>query len=396
MFDAIQKLPPDPILGLTAAYESDANPDKIDLGAGVYRDESGTTPIFASVKEAERRWQQQENTKVYISPPGFADFNSAIQKLILGDSHPALAAGRVRSVMAPGGCGALRVGAELVNRCRAGATIWVSRPTWANHVPLLGSAGLRIAEYPYYDGAAHAVDFAAMTQALEGAAAGDLVLLHGCCHNPTGADLDASQWDAIADIAARRGLVPFVDLAYQGLGEGLDEDAYGPRVLARVLPELLLAYSCSKNFGLYRDRIGALLVVSPSSEQSDAALTHINNIARSIYSMPPSHGGALVKTVLGDPALRAQWEAEVAAMRNRIQTLRALLADTLARLGAPRDFGFIRREHGMFSFLGISREQVQRLRSEYSIYMVDFSRINVAGVSPRNVEYLSRAIIAVL
>lgn len=396
MFDAIQKLPPDPILGLTTAFDADQNPAKVDLGAGVYKDETGTTPIFASVKQAQRRWEQQENTKVYISPPGFADFNSAIQKLILGADHPALAANRVRSVMAPGGCGALRVGAELVNRCKAGATIWVSKPTWANHVPLLGSAGLKIAEYPYYDGAAHAVDFAAMNNALEEAAKGDLVLLHGCCHNPTGADLDEKQWDAVAELAARTGLVPFVDLAYQGLGEGLDEDAYGPRVLARTVPEMVLAYSCSKNFGLYRDRIGALLVLSPTPEQSDAALTHINSIARAIYSMPPSHGGALVKTILNDPALRALWQGEVDGMRARIHMLRALLVDTLKQQGAQRDFEFIRREHGMFSFLGVTKEQVQRLRAEFGIYMVDSSRINVAGVSPKNVDYLTRAIIAVL
>ncbi len=396
MFEAIQKLPPDPILGLTKAYESDANPNKIDLGVGVYKDESGATPIFKAVKEAERRWEKEETTKVYISPPGFADFNSAVQKLILGADHPALATDRVRSVMSPGGCGALRVGAEFINRCKPGATIWVSKPTWANHVPLLGSAGLNIAEYPYYNGATHSVDFDAMLKALEGAARGDLLLLHGCCHNPTGADLNPKQWEAVAELAARKGLVPFVDLAYQGLGEGLDEDAHGPRILARVVPELLLAYSCSKNFGLYRERIGALLTVSPTPEQADAGLTHINSIARGIYSMPPSHGGALVKTVLNDPALYAQWKTEVDGMRNRIHMLRGLLADTLKKMHAPRNFEFIKREYGMFSFLGVSKEQVQRLRTEYSIYMVDSSRINVAGVSPKNVEYLAKAIISVL
>jgi aspartate aminotransferase len=396
MFEAIQKLPPDPILGLSGAYDADPNPDKVDLGAGVYKDETGFTPIFKSVKEAERRWEQQENTKVYISPPGFADFNTAVQRLILGADHPALVTGRVRSVMAPGGCGALRVGAELINRCKPGATIWVSKPTWANHVPLLGSAGLKIAEYPYYNGTTHSVDFDAMCKALEGAAKGDLLLLHGCCHNPTGADLNRKQWDTIAELVARKGLVPFVDLAYQGLGDGLDEDAYGPRTLARAVPELLLAYSCSKNFGLYRDRIGALLTVSPTPEQADAGITHINNIARGIYSMPPAHGGALVKTVLNDPALYAQWRGEVDGMRKRIHMLRALLADTLKKMNAPRDFEFIKREHGMFSFLGVSKEQVERLRAEFSIYMVDSSRINVAGVSPKNVEYLAKAIISVL
>ena len=396
MFEAIQKLPPDPILGLSSAFDADPNPNKVDLGAGVYKDETGATPIFKSVKEAERRWEQQESTKVYISPPGFADFNTAIQTLILGADHPALAAGRVRSVMAPGGCGALRVGAELINRCKPGATIWVSKPTWANHVPLLGSAGLKIAEYPYYNGATHSVDFAAMLATLETAAKEDLLLLHGCCHNPTGADLNGKQWDAVAELVGRKGLVPLVDLAYQGLGDGLDEDAYGPRTLARAVPELLLAYSCSKNFGLYRDRIGALLIVSPTPEQADAGLTHINNIARGIYSMPPAHGGALVKTVLNNPALYAQWQGEVDGMRKRIHTLRALLADTLKRMNAPRNFEFIKREYGMFSFLGVSKEQVQRLRTEFGIYMVDSSRINVAGVSPKNVEYLAKAIIAVL
>lgn len=396
MFESIEKLPADPILGLTAAYEQDPNPKKIDLGAGVYKDETGRTPIFEAVREAQRRVAAEETTKVYISQPGYPEFNSRVQKLIFGENHAALKAGRVSSVMTPGGCGALRLGAELINRSRPGATIWVSQPTWANHVPLLGSAGLKIREYPYYNGSTHAVEFDAMLAALRAASKEDIVLLHACCHNPTGADLDHGQWDSVAELAIRNGFLPFVDFAYQGLGDGLDEDAYGPRCLVKELPEMLLAYSCSKNFGLYRERIGALVMVARDAGKAEAGLTHMTGIARGIYSMPPSHGGAIVKTILGDAALLASWKKEVDGMRRRINDLRVLLADTLARKKASRDFGFIRKERGMFSFLGVSKEQVQRLRREYGIYMVDSSRINVAGLSPNNIDYLTDAVIAVL
>ncbi|MBI2969516.1 MAG: aspartate/tyrosine/aromatic aminotransferase [Gammaproteobacteria bacterium] len=396
MFESIEKLPADPILGLTAAFEQDPNPKKIDLGAGVYKDETGRTPIFEAVREAQRRVAAEETTKVYISQPGYPEFNSRVQKLIFGENHAALKAGRVSSVMTPGGCGALRLGAELINRSRPGATIWVSQPTWANHVPLLGSAGLKIREYPYYNGSTHAVEFDAMLAALRAASKEDIVLLHACCHNPTGADLDHGQWDSVAELAIRNGFLPFVDFAYQGLGDGLDEDAYGPRCLVKELPEMLLAYSCSKNFGLYRERIGALVMVARDAGKAEAGLTHMTGIARGIYSMPPSHGGAIVKTILGDAALLASWKKEVDGMRRRINDLRVLLADTLARKKASRDFGFIRKERGMFSFLGVSKEQVQRLRREYGIYMVDSSRINVAGLSPNNIDYLTDAVIAVL
>ena len=396
MFEAIQKLPADPILGLTTAYNQDPSPDKVDLGAGVYKDESGRTPIFSAVKEAERRVAAEENTKVYLSPPGYPEFNSAVQALIFGAEHAVLKAKRVSSVMTPGGCGALRVGAELINRSRPGATIWVSRPTWNNHTPLLTSAGLKIREYPYYDGHTHAVDFKGMLAALSEAEKQDVVLLHACCHNPTGADLARDQWDAVAKIAQQRGFLSFVDFAYQGLGDGLDEDACGPRMLASALPEMLLAYSCSKNFGLYRERIGALVLLAPDTARAEAGLTHMNSIARGIYSMPPSHGGAIVKTILGDPELSKSWRSEVDAMRKRINDLRELLADTLKRKNAPRDFSFIKKERGMFSFLGITKEQAVRLRTEFSIYLVDSSRINVAGISPKNLDYLTDAIISVL
>jgi aspartate aminotransferase len=298
--------------------------------------------------------------------------------------------------MAPGGCGGLRLGAELVNRSRPGANIWLSKPTWNNHVPLLGSAGLRIREYPYYDSRRHEVDFESMLDALAVVEKTDVVLLHACCHNPTGADLSRAQWDELAELVRERGFLPFVDLAYQGLGDGLDEDAYGPRRLAELVPEMLLAYSCSKNFGLYRDRIGVCAVLAGDAAAAEAAETHVTNIARGIYSMSPSHGGAIVKTILGDKELYGIWKKELDAMRTRINGLRALLADTLARKKAPRDFSFIRNQRGLFSMLGLTKEQMQRLRTEFSIYGVESSRINIAGISPKNVEHLADSIIAVL
>ncbi len=396
MFEAIQKLPADPILGLTAAFNEDSNPDKIDLGAGVYKDESGNTPIFAAAKQAERLWQEQEHTKVYIPQPGFADFNAQILPLIFGPDHPALKAGRVRSTMAPGGSGALRISAELVQRCKAGARLWVSAPTWGNHIPLLGTAGLNIQEYPYYDADRHGLLADAMLDSLKQTAQGDIVLLHGCCHNPTGVDLEPEHWQAVAELAARNGFLPFVDSAYHGLGEGLEEDAYGIHLLAERVPEMLIAYSCSKNFGLYRERIGAAIVLAEDSAAAEIGLSHLTNIARTMYSLPPAHGGAIVKTILENAELGKGWREELAAMREHINGLRSALADTLAEKGSPMDFGFIKQQRGMFSFLGISKEQVERLRNEHSIYMVGSSRINIAGVNAANIDYLSDAIIAVL
>lgn len=396
MFETIQKLAPDPILGLTAAYEQDSNPRKIDLGAGVYKDESGVTPIFEAVKMAEDLWHQRENSKVYIAQAGYPEFNSAMLAHMFGAEHPALKAGRLRSVLTPGGCGAVRLGAELINRARPGGTIWVSSPTWANHVPLLSNAGLKIREYPYYDGKSHAIDFEAMLAALEKVPAEDAVLLHGCCHNPTGADLSREQWDAVTETAVRRGFLPFIDVAYHGLGDGLDEDAYGPRHMAEKVNELVVAYSCSKNFGLYRERAGAVMVMGRDATAADAGLSHLVNIARGIYSMAPAHGAAIVKLILNDPALYQVWVNELNAMRERINRLRALLADTLARKNAPVDFSFIRQQRGLFSLLGLDKAQVQRLREEFSIYMVDSSRVNIAGISPKNVDYLADSIIAVL
>lgn len=394
MLEPLAALPPDPILGLISAYARDPNPQKVDLGAGVYRDVHGRTPVFAAVRAAEQRVLAAQETKSYVAPPGDPAFLRAIPRSLLGEDHPAMAAGRVAAVQAPGGCGALRLGAELVERATPGAPCWVSTPTWPNHIPLLGDAGLRMAEYPYYDATAHALDVEGMLAALRQRSAGEVVILHASCHNPCGADLAPEHWDAVADSAEERGWTPFVDVAYHGLGEGLDEDAYGVRLLSARLPEVLVAYSCSKNFGLYRERAGAVLVVARDADAAVAAGTQLNSIARGIYSMPPAHGAAIVGTILDDADLAASWAEEVASMRARINGIRALLASELAAAGAG-DFSFVARERGMFSFLGVTPAQAARLRDEHSVYLLDSSRINVAGVTEDNVGYLAKAVAAV-
>ena len=379
MFEALPALPSDPILGLMAAFREDANTSKVDLGVGVYRDDDGNTPILDSVLTAQARHNNAETTKSYIGPPGEPDFNEAVQTLLFGARHPALADRRVSSAQTPGGCGGLRVAAELINRARSSARIWVSDPTWANHVPLLADAGLSIETYPYFDRTTSGLRFDEMMATLDTVTADDLVLLHGCCHNPCGVDLDQNQWRALAELALSRGFTPFIDLAYQGLSEGLEEDAFGLRLMAEKVPELLVASSCSKNFGLYRERVGSLAILSPNATASKTILSQLLNVIRGIYSMPPNHGGAIVKTILNDPALRQQWEAELAQMRERINGVRAQFATKLAaRIGHNR-FDFIPRQRGLFSFLGINQKQISRLREEFSIYIVDSSRVNIAG-----------------
>jgi aspartate aminotransferase len=396
MFAALQAYPPDPILRLIAEFRADPRPDKVDLGVGVYKDELGRTPIMAAVKAAEHRILEAEDSKAYIGPAGVPEFNAAIQRLVFGGGHPVLVASRAATVLTPGGCGALRVGAELLKRAAPDTTIWVSDPTWANHIPLLGNAGLRIREYPYYDRQSSSLRFDAMLTALAQAGAGDVVLLHGCCHNPCGADLDGEQWRAVAELAEQRGFLPFVDLAYQGLGDGLDADAAGLRLLAERVPELLVASSCSKNFGLYRERVGSLSVIAGNEPEASAAVSHVNNIVRGMYSMPPSHGGAIVAEILGDDALQQEWRAELDGMRERINGLRRLLNEKLRERNVARDFSFIERERGMFSFLGLSEAQVARLIADFGLYMVNSSRINVAGISQTNVDYVADALAAVL
>ncbi|BFM17246.1 aspartate/tyrosine/aromatic aminotransferase [Maricurvus nonylphenolicus] len=393
MFEQLQALPADPILGLSAAYQQDTNPLKVDLGVGVYKDEQGNTPVLSAIRKAQQRLHTEETSKAYLPPVGPAGFNEQMQNLIFGADHTAQQDGRVHTVQTPGGCGALRVAAELIQLAKPGASIWVSTPTWANHVPLLGSAGLQLKEYPYYDADTQAVNFDAMMASLEKVPAGDLVLLHGCCHNPCGTDLDQGQWQQVAELANKNGFTPFIDMAYQGFGDSVEEDAYGVRLLAEKVPELLVASSCSKNFGLYRERTGAISFMGSNATNADNVKSQILKVARGIYSMPPSHGAQLVDIVLGDSALHQQWLNEVAEMRERIKDLREALASALA---STADFSFIPRQRGMFSFLGLSPLQVQRLREEFSVYMVDSSRINIAGINQKNLAYLADSIAKVL
>lgn len=396
MFESLNPVAMDPILGLMAAFRADARTNKIDLGVGVYMNDRGHTPVMTSVKEAETQLMQLETTKAYQGIAGDPDYNQRILELLFGADHSILNAGRIKSIQAPGGSGALRVGAEVIQRARPDAKLWVGVPTWPNHIPLLGSAGFEIKEYPYYNRDSHQVETGAMMETLRQVPAGDMVLLHGCCHNPTGADLTHEQWDLIADLALERGFVPFIDTAYQGLGDGLEEDAYGLRMMAERLPELVIASSCSKNFGLYRERTGSITFIAETPEQADIVAAQAMSVARQIYSMPPAHGALLVSLILGDQQLRANWEAELTEVRERIQSMRSLLADSIQNNTAGIDFSHIKQQRGMFSFLGLNTAQLDQLREEYGVYIVSSSRVNLAGINSSNIDYLGSSILSVL
>jgi aspartate aminotransferase len=366
------------------------------LSVGVYQDEQGRTPVLACVKRAEKAIIDAQDSKTYVAIAGNAGFNRGVEELVYGANHPALKAGRVATVQTPGGSGGLSVAGHLLVRAKPGAKVYLSDPSWPNHFPLLKLSGLTLENYPYYDFKRHRVDFDAMQAKLETAKAGEIVLIHGCCHNPCGADLSKEQWQDLAALCERRGLVPFIDIAYQGLAEGLDEDAFGVRLMAARLPEVVVVSSCSKNLGLYRERVGAASFVSASAEAAKLATANAANVARGIYSMPPDHGAAIAGYILGNAELRAQWVKELAEMRTRLNSLRRLLVEKLAARKTPMDFSFIAKERGMFSFLGITKEQVVRLREEFHVYMVESSRVNIAGINHANVDRVADAIAAVL
>ena len=388
MFQSLQALPPDPILGLTATFKTDANPNKIDLGMGVYKDGVGNTPIMKAVKQAEKIILQSQDSKTYVGPNGAANYNETIAKLILGqDLFQSMGKRRV-TVQTPGGCGGLRLAAEFIGKANAEATVWVSDPTWANHKPLIGSAGLKFKSYPYYDHESHSVKFIDMLKILQQVPQGDLVLLHGCCHNPSGADLSPEQWEAVRDVALQQGFNVFIDLAYQGMGTGLEEDVHGVRLLAESLPELIIVSSCSKNFGLYRERTGAVTLVCDSDESCATASTVLTAAARANYSMPPDHGAAIVQLIMNTPELRSSWEEDLKEIRDRINRLRSQFVQKLKDAEIARDFGFIENEKGMFSFLGVNAGQIKTLIENYSIYLVNSSRINVASINDNNIDYL--------
>jgi aspartate/tyrosine/aromatic aminotransferase len=394
LFQQLKRLNPDAILGLMATFRADTAPQKVDLGVGVFRDLSGNTPILDCVRRAENRVLGAQSTKSYVGAAGREEFNQAVEELVLGVTHRARRDRRARTVQAPGGCGALRVGAELIRAAAPSTTVHVSDPTWGNHVPLLGSSGLRLEPYPYYDAASHELRFEAMLERLDRAAAGDVVLVHACCHNPTGADLAPDQWRTLIALLERRQLIPYLDLAYQGFGDTLTADVAGVRMVAEQLPEVLIATSYSKNLGLYRERVGALIVVSDNETRADAVYSQVLQIARSIYSMPPDHGAAIAACIFADPELRDSWIAELAVMRNRIKDMRALLARHLREATGNGSFDFIETQRGMFSLLGVSPAIVDRLRNEHHIYMTSDSRMNLAGVMPHNAAYVAQSIVA--
>ena len=392
MFETLKPAAPDGILALMSLYRDDPRAGKIDLGVGVYRDESGGTPVMRAVREAERRLHESQATKTYLGLAGDVAFNGLMIGLVFGgDADRA----RLRAAQTPGGTGALRMLADLIRLARPDATVWAPDPTWPNHLPILRAAGLKIASFPYYD-AATGITFDAAIESLKGAAAGDVVLLHGCCHNPTGADLSLDQWAALADFMAGRGLVPFVDIAYQGFGQGLDEDAAGLRLMAGKAPEMLVAASCSKNFSVYRDRAGAAILLGRDAAQADTAFSQLLGVGRGIWSMPPDHAAACVRIVLEDAALRADWQAELEAVRTRMLDLRRDFAEALRGASNSDRFDFIAGQRGMFSRLGLTQEQVRRLRDEHGVYIVGDSRFNVAGLPGDRLDELAARVVSVL
>ena len=397
MFDALPLAPPDPILGLGEAFKSDPREGKINLSVGVYKDEQGNTPILACVKEAERRLLEKEKSKGYLAIEGLAEYDARVPELLFGDGHEILTSGRAVTAQTPGGTGSLRVAADLLRKHFPSARVWLSRPTWANHQAIFQAAGLATETYPYIDAAGTGLDFAAMHAALEKIPSGHVLLLHGCCHNPTGIDPTLEQWRQIASICQKRQILPLVDFAYQGFGDGLAEDAAGLLELATANRELLVCSSFSNNFGLYSERVGALTLVAADADAAQRALSQVRISIRTNYSNPPQHGGAVVATVLGDSELRRQWEAEVAAMRSRIHEMRTLFVETMRARAPKHDFSFLRRQKGMFSFSGLTTMQVDELRTRHAVYVVaSGGRMNVAGMTAGKMPHLADAIAAVL
>ena len=393
-FDAIARVPGDPILGLLEAYAQDTNPRKFDLGVGVYKDAQGLTPILRSVKLAEQRLVDEQRTKSYIGGHGDLRFGSLLNELVMGADSPLIAAQRVGATQTPGGTGALRLSADFIAHCLPGRGIWLSDPTWPIHETIFAAAGLKIGHYPYVD-SDNRLNVEGMLAALEQVPQGDVVLLHACCHNPTGFDLSHDDWYKVLDIVRRRELLPLIDFAYQGFGDGVEQDAWAARLFARELPEVLITSSCSKNFGLYRERTGALIVCTGDAEKLLDVRSQLAAVARNLWSNPPDHGAAVVTTILGDPELKSLWADEVEAMRLRIAQLRSGLVEALQPHGLAERFAHIGVQRGMFSYTGLSPAQVKRLRDEHSVYMVSSGRANVAGIDATRLDALAQAIAAV-
>jgi len=396
MFENVEMLPADAILGLTEAFKKDANPDKVNLGVGIYKNADGVTPIFEADKKAEKILQEKLDSKTYLPIGGSSEYGQVVQKLLFGEGSSIIANGRAVTAQSPGGTGALRIAGEVLKKIQPNAKLWVSDPTWANHTGIFGNAGWDIEKYKYYNPESKTLDFDGMLDSLNKASKGDVVLLHGCCHNPTGVDPSPEQWKKIAELIKEAGVFPIVDFAYQGLAKGIEEDAVGMRTICEICDEVAIASSFSKNFGLYNERVGAVTFLCDSAQTAAKVFTHVKLVIRRCYSNPPAHGSSLVTMIMNDPKLRSLWEDEVKAIRDRIRQMRELFVKTLKEKGVKGDFSFITKQNGMFSFSGLTKEQVGVLREKYSIYIVGSGRINVAGMTADNMDRICEAIAAVL
>ena len=395
-FDAVEMAPRDPILGLNEQFLTDANPAKVNLGVGVYFDENGKLPLLKCIRAAEEMMMETPLARGYLPIDGIAAYDAATQALVFGADSPALKEGRIATVQAVGGTGALKVGADLLQRMTPNARVLISEPSWENHRALFEYAGFEVKNYPYYDAATHGVNFAGMTTALEGLAPGTIVVLHACCHNPTGVDLSPEQWGRVIDIVASRGLMPFLDIAYQGFGDGIDADGEVVRRFAAANLPMLISSSFSKSFSLYGERIGALTIVGSSSEEAARILSQLKRVIRTNYSNPPTWGGQAVALTLTTPELRALWEDELGGMRVRIKDMRRAFVEKLKALAPSRNFDFVLKQRGMFSYSGLTKDQVMRLRNEFSIYAIDTGRICVAALNSKNIDYVTQSIAKVI
>ncbi len=396
LFDAVQLAPRDPILGLTEAYVADSRPTKVNLGVGVYCDESGRIPLLRAVRDAERARVEAGVPRGYLPIEGLAAYDAAVQKLLFGADSPLITSGRLVTAQALGGTGALKIGADFLKRINPQAQVLISDPSWENHRALFEGAGFKVETYPYYDAATHGLNFVGMTQALRTARPGSIVALHACCHNPTGVDLSSEQWRELASIFKTHELIAMVDLAYQGFGTGVDADGAAVRLFAEQGLTFFVASSFSKSFSLYGERVGALTIVTKSSDEAARVLSQLKRVIRTNYSNPPTHGGSVVAAVLNDTKLRALWEEELAEMRNRIKAMRRGLVDGLKSRKVKRDFSFVLEQNGMFSYSGLTAAQVDRLRNEFGIYAISTGRICVAALNSKNLDYVCDAIAAVL
>jgi aromatic-amino-acid transaminase len=395
-FSNVPLAPPDPILGLTDAFLADQNPNKVNLGVGVYQDKNGKVPVLRVVREAERLWYEKEDSKAYLPIDGAPAYRTEVQKLLFGAGSPLVAEGRIVTAAALGGTGALKLGADFIRRFVPSSELYLSKPSWENHRAVFEAAGFTVKEYPYYDAASHGLDFSGMLKALSEMPSGSTVLLHASCHNPTGVDLDASQWQEVAKVMKARELLPFVDFAYQGFGTGISEDAIAISALASEGLRFLVASSFSKSFSLYRERVGSLNIVTGDADEQKRVTSQLKRVIRTNYSNPSSHGGQVVALVLADPKLREMWEGELREMRERIFSMRKRFVAGLAAQGVKRDFSFIEKQRGMFSYSGLELDKVKRLRSEFGLYIVDSGRICVAALNDKNLDYVTSAISKVL